>query len=348
LSFLKIPESVINKVIRIQRQFLWGGVKDGRKLCWLSWKAVCRDKKEGGLGVKDIRIVNVSLLTKWRWKLLQNDPALWKDVIFAKYGAGCMSKANYNGIPGGAMASSWWKDICALEDFVQSKKWLSEALVRKVNNGASTFFWSHAWNGVLSLAEVYPRLYSLSIQKEATIADLAVVSDNQIGWNLRWRRCLFSWEEDLLLCFLQSLEQTRLNSNSDLWLWKPDSDGDFTVKSTYSLLFREVYLEVEYEDNVKRVFRHLWRSPAPSKLIAFSWQLIHNRIPTRDNLARRGIIRGADPRVCVLCSNSMETSSHLFLHCHFASGVWTAIFKWLGICIIMPSSVPILSYFSAV
>jgi hypothetical protein len=342
LSLLKMPATVINKVIQIQRQFPWGGVKGGRKLCWLSWKTVCRDKKEGGLGVKDIKIVNVSLLSKWRWKLLQHEPALWKEVITAKYGASSVSKVNYNGFPGGRIASSWWKDICTLEDFVQSKKWFSKVLVRRVNNGVSTLFWSHVWCGDLPLAEAFPRLFSLSVQKEASIAELVVVRNDQIDWNFRWRRRLFSWEEDLLHCLQQSLDQTRLSSDSDLWWWKPESDGEFTVKSTYSLLFREVYSAVEYGNIEKRVFHQLWRSPAPSKLIAFSWQLTHNRIPTRDNLVSRGIIKGVDSTGCVFCSNVIETSCHLFLHCQFASAVWIAIFKWLGIIIIMPPSIPIL------
>jgi hypothetical protein len=101
---------------------------------------VCKAKKDGGLGVRDIRIVNVSLLTKWRWKLLQSEPALWKEVIVAKYGVDSLSNVIYNGIPGARIASSWWKDICALEDFVVSKKWLSEVIARRVNNGVSTSF----------------------------------------------------------------------------------------------------------------------------------------------------------------------------------------------------------------
>jgi mannosylglycoprotein endo-beta-mannosidase len=303
---------------------------------------VCKAKKDGGLGVRDIRIVNVSLLTKWRWKLLQCEPTLWKEVIVAKYGADSLSNVIYNGIPGARIASSWWKDICALEDFVVSKKWLSEVIARRVNNGVSTSFCSHMWLGELSLAEAFPRLFSLSVQKEASIAELVDVTGEEIGWNFMWRRSLFSWEEDLLHRLQQSLVLTRLSMDADLWFWKPVSDGVFIVKSTYSLLFQEAYSEVEIGENVNRVFQQLWKSPAPSKLIAFSWQLIHNRIPTRDNLARRSIIRGDDSRVCVLCSNVGESSSHLFLHCDVAYGVWAAIFRWLGIIIIMPPSLPIM------
>jgi len=30
--------------------------------------------------------MNASLLAKWRWRLLDGNGALWKDVLFARYG----------------------------------------------------------------------------------------------------------------------------------------------------------------------------------------------------------------------------------------------------------------------
>jgi hypothetical protein len=51
LSFLKLPNKVWKKIVRIQREFLWGGVKGGRKINWVKWSVVCREKSKGGLGV---------------------------------------------------------------------------------------------------------------------------------------------------------------------------------------------------------------------------------------------------------------------------------------------------------
>jgi len=47
---------------------------------------VCQSRSNGGLGVRDIRLVNLSLLAKWRWRLLQNEGGLWKEVLVEKYG----------------------------------------------------------------------------------------------------------------------------------------------------------------------------------------------------------------------------------------------------------------------
>ncbi|WJX77739.1 beta-amyrin 28-monooxygenase [Trifolium repens] len=96
LSFMKMPVQVLKKVIRIQREFLWGGVcLDRKKLNWVKWRVVCLDKKKGGLGVRDLKVVNYSLLMKWRWRLVDGeDSALWKEVLVAKYGRNIANNVN--------------------------------------------------------------------------------------------------------------------------------------------------------------------------------------------------------------------------------------------------------------
>jgi hypothetical protein len=80
-----MPVKVWRRIVRIQREFLWGGVGGGRKISWVRWNSVCQTKENGGLGVRDVRVLNVSLLAKWKWRLLDEKPGLWKDVL-VKYG----------------------------------------------------------------------------------------------------------------------------------------------------------------------------------------------------------------------------------------------------------------------
>jgi hypothetical protein len=49
LSFFKMPSGVRRDIIRLQRNFLWGtSASGGNKITWVSWRDVCRPKKEGG------------------------------------------------------------------------------------------------------------------------------------------------------------------------------------------------------------------------------------------------------------------------------------------------------------
>ena len=49
---------MVDKLVRIQRIFLWGGGADQNKIAWIKWETVCLPKEEEGLGIKDIRNFN--------------------------------------------------------------------------------------------------------------------------------------------------------------------------------------------------------------------------------------------------------------------------------------------------
>jgi hypothetical protein len=81
LSFMKMSVKVLRKIVSIQRKFLWGGSSNKSKIAWVKWVDVCRSKEDGGLGIRNIRLVNIALLTKWRWRLLTSQDSLWITVL---------------------------------------------------------------------------------------------------------------------------------------------------------------------------------------------------------------------------------------------------------------------------
>jgi hypothetical protein len=64
--FMKMPINIWKQMVKLQRQFIWGGTNRQRKILWVSWANVCKSKADGGLGIKDLRAVNLALLGKWR------------------------------------------------------------------------------------------------------------------------------------------------------------------------------------------------------------------------------------------------------------------------------------------
>jgi hypothetical protein len=104
---------------------------------------------------------------------------------------------------------------------------------RNLGNGASTRFWLDIWIGNLSLKERFPRLFSISNQKDALVAD--TWGGNGAGrWNFNWRRSLFAWEEPLLVDFMAALQPIVLSDQEDHWSWILEPNGFFSVKSTYA------------------------------------------------------------------------------------------------------------------
>jgi len=116
----------------------------------------------------------VSLLAKWRLRLLDGDIALWKDVLKAKYG-NCVGSLLDGGTSGGPrFASYWWKELVKLGDFGELN-WFNSEVERKVGNGLTSSFWNDTWRGDRYFRIKYPRLYLISTQKEAMVGEVGLV-----------------------------------------------------------------------------------------------------------------------------------------------------------------------------
>ena len=64
MSFLKIPDSLCDKMTSLIRNFQWGQCKDERKMAWISWDKLCAPKAKGGIGFKQLKQVNLDLFAK--------------------------------------------------------------------------------------------------------------------------------------------------------------------------------------------------------------------------------------------------------------------------------------------
>ncbi|MCH83704.1 glutamate-gated kainate-type ion channel receptor subunit GluR5 [Trifolium medium] len=74
----------------------------------------------------------------------------------------------------------------------------------------------------------------------------------------------------------------------------------------------------------------VWRPLIPLRLSILAWRLFKNRLPTKENLRRRGIKINSSI-FCVGGCGEMESEEHLFFNCPILSMAWREIVKWLGI-----------------
>ena len=86
MSLIQIPKRVKSRLEKIQRDFLWGGGNQDRKIHLVNWNTVCTSQRKGGLGILRLEKLNKSLLGKWNWRLVVEDNPSWKDLIELKYG----------------------------------------------------------------------------------------------------------------------------------------------------------------------------------------------------------------------------------------------------------------------
>jgi hypothetical protein len=158
-------------------------------------------------------------------------------------------------------------------------------------------------------------------------------------WRLAWRRNFFVWEEALYDDLLELLASFNMSRDDDTWVWKPGMQGVFSVKSTYVFLDNVLHMQEPLPPLMTFALKLIWKSGVPSKVCAFACQLLLDRVPTRDNLRRRGVVN-VENSLCPLCLQEVETACHLFLHCRIATGVWYAINRWFGVSSVMPPSLP--------
>jgi hypothetical protein len=159
---------------------------------------------------------------------------------------------------------------------------------------------------------------------------------------LEWRREFFVWEEEIFQELMVVLHQVNITLDEDRWVWNPGVEDGFSVKYTYIFLDHLVGGGVTRSSLESFVFKFIWKSGVPSKVSALSWQLLLDRIPTRNNLLSRGIIMVDESR-CPLCNEEIETVNHLFLRCRFVTGIWYAILRWLGVLSALPPMI-LMSY----
>jgi hypothetical protein len=60
------------------------GGKLKKKYHLVRWDNICKEKKKGGIGLKDLRNMNVSPFCKWWW-LLETSEGVWQDIVHLKY-----------------------------------------------------------------------------------------------------------------------------------------------------------------------------------------------------------------------------------------------------------------------
>jgi len=68
------------------RDFIWNTNGNGNGPYWVNWDEVCRLKQEGVIGIRPLRVMNDALKTKWLWRFVKEEDAMWINVMKVKYG----------------------------------------------------------------------------------------------------------------------------------------------------------------------------------------------------------------------------------------------------------------------
>ena len=85
MSCFRLPKTVTKKLTSVVSYFWWSGSGNKKGMHWFSWDKMCKDKKEGGIGFRDIQNFNTSLLAKQLWRLIDKLESLFAKVFKGRY-----------------------------------------------------------------------------------------------------------------------------------------------------------------------------------------------------------------------------------------------------------------------
>ena len=245
MSFFEIPKGVLKKLDYFRFRFFWQGDENKRKYRLARWNILCQPKDQGGLGIHDLKLKNIALLSKWLFKLLTTE-GNWQQLLKNKYlGSKPLVQAEWK-----TGDSHFWRSLMKVkQDFFRFGTF-------KINNGSQVRFWEDVWLGHRPLKDQYPGLYSIVRQKFVTIAE--VIQPTYI--NLAWRRSLIGPKLVAWNHLSARLADTTLTQTDDEFYWSLCRNGQFSVKSHYQALIK---------NDIPDTYKRIWKLKAPLKIKVF-------------------------------------------------------------------------------
>ncbi|KAK4282634.1 hypothetical protein QN277_013989 [Acacia crassicarpa] len=89
MQHVAIPVGVHKQMVEMQRDFVWGREEGKRKISAVSWELLCREKKNGGLGLRNLEFMNEALLGRVAWNMIAKPNNLCSKVLSGKYRRDC-------------------------------------------------------------------------------------------------------------------------------------------------------------------------------------------------------------------------------------------------------------------
>lgn len=302
MSCFRLPTSFCDDVERIIRNFWWGTSNSVKDIPWKTWKDLCRPKSEGGLGFRDLKIFNNSLLAKQLWRLHCYPESLLARSLRARYfPSSSLWETGVGFNPSYAWRSSWG----SRQDLERGVRW-------RVGDGKTIKLWHDAWIGGEGTRKLICPIRVLD--SEVTVDALIDTVHN-------------SWREEVISEVLLPVDKDRIlqiplstSGAIDERVWTGSNDGVFRVRDMYAMTLREQF-EVSSSNGCDLIWQQVWGLNVHPKAKLFLWRSIWNILPHGSNLHKKGI---NNVERCVRCG-LLKSNEHALRDCQWVREVWLNI-----------------------
>ncbi|MCH82427.1 ribonuclease H protein, partial [Trifolium medium] len=121
---------------------------------------------------------------------------------------------------------------------------------------------------------------------------------------------------------MQFVEQVSIpvEHRHDSLAWRSSDSGELSLRQAFDFK--------AHQGPQLHWAKTIWSKDIPPSKSLVAWRLMHDKLPTDENLLLRGC---SLPSMCSLCRKHGESSFHLFFQCPFAINIWTWFSSIIGI-----------------
>ena len=131
-----------------------------------------------------------------------------------------------------AKEGTWSHLLSNDTDTAKIRSIIEEGMILRVGNGNSVHFWHDRWCEAGLLKRIFPRLFTISLQKNFLTSRMGEWNEGTWTCILRWRRVLYEWERNELLTLNNLIEEKRPSRDiEDGVYWKHSGDIYYPTKS---------------------------------------------------------------------------------------------------------------------
>ncbi|GAU35943.1 hypothetical protein TSUD_394910 [Trifolium subterraneum] len=289
------PVSLLKDIEKCIRNFIWSRDIDKRKLVTTSWQKVCRPYAQGGLNLRSLTKLNSTTNLYLCWTLL-NSQNTWAKHLKEKVIRGRRTIQHH-------VFSSIWSSI--KDDFTV----IMDNTVWLLGDGKEINFWNDNWCGT-SLSEQLRIPVQIRHSLSSSVSDFIFNGH----WDIPAQLSLAYPN----LSSIISQIVIPLSPSQDKLLWKHTDNSDLQLKEAYH------FKTQQFQDLCWA--KYIWSTDIPPSKSLFVWCLMIGKVPTDDNLMRRGC---HIPSMCNLCNMHVESSFHIFFECDYAIKLWS----WFAGCL---------------
>ncbi|CAM9004002.1 unnamed protein product [Rhodiola kirilowii] len=169
-----LPDCILNKIQSLIHNFWWRQSKGSQPIHWVKASWLATSKEEGGLGFKNLKLVNIAFLAKQAWRLYKNPHLLLSQVLRGRY----YPDTDIFNASIGYRPSKCWRSILGAVDLLRAG---CDAVV------GGSFFWKYSSSEEYDVRSGYQLAVNIAKQNMANEGEVSNPSRLKVFWKLFWK-----------------------------------------------------------------------------------------------------------------------------------------------------------------